>query len=82
MKRKLSSEEENEKLRLLLESACRALDEYFPDSDVMPARVQEWWDPRKRAMIQERIDRSEAGIADMALSQIITDESELVSDCC
>lgn len=82
VKRKLSPEEENEKLRTLLDSACRILDEYFPDSDVMPARVQEWWLPRKRAIVQELIDRSEAGVADAALSQIITDESELVSDCC
>lgn len=73
---------ENIKLRLLLESTCRTLDEYFPESDVMPARVREWWGIRKRARVQERVEASEAGVADAAVEQILTMEDELVDRCC
>lgn len=68
-------------LENLLESACRTLDEYFPNSDVVPYRVREWWRARKNAEIKERILRSEAGVADAAIQQIITLESEMGDSC-
>lgn len=66
-------------LRLLLKSACRTLDEYYPE--MLPSRVRDWWTVQKNAQLRARIAASEAGVADRAL-QVITMEEELRDGCC
>lgn len=63
---------------MLLESACRRLDEY---SIELPTRVADWWLIQKNTRLRQRIAASDAGLADRAL-QVITMEEEMREGCC
>lgn len=65
-------------LNQLLTAACRRLDEYGIE---LPTRVADWWIVRRNTLLRERIERSDAGVADHAL-QVITSEEELCDGCC